>query len=92
MLAAVNRRKLPADARVAAVHRSPEHCFSKQIEAEITLVAGHGVEGDAHQELFEEVAAGGHTVSPGDLGENVTTAGTDLSALSPGAPVPVDRV
>lgn len=78
------------------------------------MVAGHGVEGDAHAgaqvqhrsrvaadpappnlrqvhlihaELFEEVAAGGHTVSPGDLGENVTTAGIDLLALPTGAMV-----
>ncbi|HUR51863.1 MAG TPA: MOSC domain-containing protein [Mycobacteriales bacterium] len=34
--------------RVVAVHRSPVHAFSKDTEPEIALVAGHGVEGDAH--------------------------------------------
>lgn len=34
--------------RVAGVHRSPVHGFSKQSVAAITLVAGIGVKGDAH--------------------------------------------
>lgn len=34
---------------VAAVSRAPEHRFSKQPVAEITLIAGEGVEGDAHR-------------------------------------------
>ena len=33
---------------VAAVHSSTRHVFSKQASAEIELVAGHGVQGDAH--------------------------------------------
>jgi len=33
---------------VAAVHRSPVHAVRKSTAAEIRLVAGHGVEGDAH--------------------------------------------
>jgi len=33
---------------VVAVHRSARHEFSKETELEITLVAGLGVEGDAH--------------------------------------------
>ncbi|MET9346944.1 MOSC domain-containing protein [Streptomyces termitum] len=37
-----------------------------------------------HAELFEEVAAAGFEVAPGDLGENVTTRGVDLLALSTG--------
>lgn len=37
-----------------------------------------------HAELFEELAAAGHTVRPGDLGENVTTRGVDLLALPTG--------
>jgi MOSC domain-containing protein YiiM len=37
-------------------------------------------------ELFHDVAEAGHTVLPGQLGENVTTAGVDLLAL------PVDTV
>ncbi|WP_338695963.1 MOSC domain-containing protein [Streptomyces sp. Q6] len=38
-----------------------------------------------HEELFDEVAADGHRVRPGDLGENVTTRGIDLLALPTGA-------
>jgi MOSC domain-containing protein YiiM len=39
-----------------------------------------------HAELFEELEVSGHRVLPGELGENVTTAGIDLLAL------PVDTV
>lgn len=35
-------------ARVLAVHRSGSHSFSKYAEEAVTLVAGLGVEGDAH--------------------------------------------
>lgn len=38
-----------------------------------------------HAELFDEVAAAGFTVEPGQLGENVTTRGIDLLALPTGA-------
>jgi MOSC domain-containing protein YiiM len=37
-----------ATARVAGVHRSAEHTFSKPSVAAVTLVAGLGVDGDAH--------------------------------------------
>lgn len=37
------------------------------------------------QELFDEVAAAGFTVGPGQLGENVTTHGIDLLGLPRGA-------
>jgi MOSC domain-containing protein YiiM len=37
-----------------------------------------------HSELFDQVAERGHTVRPGELGENVTTAGIDLLGLSRG--------
>ncbi|MEU0394037.1 MOSC domain-containing protein [Streptomyces sp. NPDC006208] len=37
-----------------------------------------------HQELFDELGAAGHEVSPGSLGENVTTVGIDLLALPTG--------
>jgi MOSC domain-containing protein YiiM len=36
-------------------------------------------------ELFDDLARLGHRVEPGDLGENVTTAGVDLLALPTGA-------
>ena len=37
-----------------------------------------------HAELFAELAAAGFTVRPGELGENVTTAGLDLLGLGAG--------
>lgn len=37
-----------------------------------------------HAELFDEVGAKGFRVGPGDLGENITTAGIDLLALPRG--------
>lgn len=35
-------------------------------------------------ELFDELAAAGYTVRPGELGENITTAGIDLLGLPTG--------
>ena len=37
-----------------------------------------------HVELFDELMAAGFAVWPGDLGENITTRGIDLLALSTG--------
>lgn len=37
-----------------------------------------------HAELFDELAALGFAIRPGDMGENVTTAGIDLLALPVG--------
>jgi len=37
-----------------------------------------------HAELFDELAAKGFTLTPGDIGENVTTRGLDLLALPQG--------
>ena len=37
-----------------------------------------------HAELFAQLAARGFTVSPGELGENITTQGIDLLALPRG--------
>ena len=34
-----------------------------------------------HAELFDELRVKGYTVSPGELGENITTSGVDLLAL-----------
>ncbi len=96
---------------VVGVHRDAQHRFSKVPVDVVRLVAGHGVEGDAHYgvtvqhlsrvrrdpsrpnlrqvhliaaELLDELARRGFTVRPGDLGENVTTLGIDLLALSTG--------
>jgi MOSC domain-containing protein YiiM len=103
---------LAAAASVRAVHASATHGFSKLAQPMIRLVAGQGVEGDAHAgttvkhrsrvarnpaapnlrqvhlihaELFDELAAAGFTVSPGELGENVATQGIDLLGLPTGA-------
>jgi MOSC domain-containing protein YiiM len=101
-----------ATAIVTAVSRSPTHTLSKPSADSIRLVAGLGVDGDAHQgvtvkhrsrllkfghmpnlrqvhlihaELFDELCATGFAVSPGQMGENVTTRGVDLLRLPTGA-------
>ena len=38
-----------------------------------------------HAELHDELRAGGFTIAPGDIGENVTTRGIDLLGLPTGA-------
>ncbi len=97
---------------VIAVARDGAHRFSKVGEPAIRLLAGLGVEGDAHAgvtvkhrsrvardpaqpnlrqvhlihaELFDELAAKGFPVLPGDIGENITTRGIDLLSLPVGA-------
>lgn len=102
----------PPAARVIAVSRSARHAFSKRNTDSITLLAGLGVAGDAHQgttvkhrsrvavdptqpnlrqvhlihaELLDELRDKGFVIAPGDMGENVTTAGIDLLALPTGA-------
>ena len=104
--------RVPAVGVVTAVSRSPSHTFSKGNEERIVLVAGLGVEGDAHAgvtvkhrsrvaadptqpnlrqvhlihaELHDELRAAGFAVSPGEMGENVTTRGVDLLGLPVGA-------
>jgi MOSC domain-containing protein YiiM len=85
--------------------------MSKPNAAGLLLVAGLGVDGDAHNgktvkhrsrvrrdpsqpnlrqvhlihaELHDELRAAGFDVSPGQMGENVTTRGLDLLALPTG--------
>jgi MOSC domain-containing protein YiiM len=97
---------------VVGVHRSGDYTFSKPSASSILLIAGVGVEGDAHAgasvkhrsrvranpdqpnlrqvhllhaELFQELTAVGYQVSPGELGENITTEGVDLLGLPAGA-------
>ena len=94
--------------RVVAVGASATHAFSKATRPQINLLAGLGVEGDAHcgvmvkhrsrvaqdpnqpnlrqvhlihGELFDELAAQGFWVRPGQMGENITTRGIQLLAL-----------
>jgi MOSC domain-containing protein YiiM len=96
---------------VVAVNANPEHNVSKHAREHIRLLAGLGVEGDAHQgetvqhrsrvardptqpnlrqvhlihsELHDELRERGFQVSPGQMGENVTTRGVDLLALPTG--------
>ena len=98
-------------ATIIALARDAAHRFSKQRCAKLTLLAGLGVEGDAHAgravqhlsriatdpeapnlrqvhlihaELYDELAAKGFTLEPGQLGENVTTRSLDLLGLSRG--------
>jgi MOSC domain-containing protein YiiM len=103
---------LTSDGVVLAVSRNSEHRFSKSNQDSIKLVAGLGVEGDAHigvtvqhrsrvardqsqpnlrqvhlihAELFNELHGMGFVISPGQLGENITTRGLGLLALPKGA-------
>ena len=98
-------------ARILGLARDDLHRVAKQPCERIRLVAGLGVEGDAHAgltmqhrsrwvkqrtvpnlrqlhlihaELFDELAAKGFAIAPAQMGENVTTAGIDLLALSAG--------
>lgn len=98
-------------AHVVAVSRDDAHRFSKVPVEAITLVEGHGIEGDVHagammkhrygphrgrtlpnlrqvhllqSELFDEAREHGFELGPGDLGENVLTAGVDLLTLPEG--------
>ena len=103
---------------VAAVSRSPGHTLTKPNADSIRLLAGLGVDGDAHQgvtvkhrsrvakdptvpnlrqvhlihaELFDELREVGFAVSPGLMGENVTTRGVDLLGLPTGAKLRLGR-
>jgi MOSC domain-containing protein YiiM len=96
---------------VVAVSSSAAHTMSKPNQGQIRLLAGLGVEGDAHQgetvkhrsrvkrdptqpnlrqvhlihaELHDELREAGFTVSPGQMGENITTCGVDLLGLPVG--------
>lgn len=97
--------------RIHSVSLNPAHGFSKTPQLFLRLIAGEGVEGDAHRgvttqhlylrrkdptqpnlaqvhllasEMLEELAAKGHTVKPGELGENLLTAGLELLSLPQG--------
>jgi MOSC domain-containing protein YiiM len=97
---------------VIAVARKKSHGPRKTPQLVIRLLAGLGVEGDAHAgetvrhrsrrrfnptlrnlrqvhllhgELFDELAGKGFAITPGLMGENVTTRGIDLLALPRGA-------
>ena len=106
------------NAQVVSVSLHAAHGFSKQVATSIYLLAGLGVEGDAHcgvtvkhrsrvaqdptqpnlrqvhlmhEELFEELRVQGFEVSPGQIGENITTRDIDLLALPTGAELHIGR-
>lgn len=97
--------------RVVATNRSPTHTFSKSPTDSVQLLAGLGVDGDAHMgekvkhrsrvkqdpdqpnlrqvhfvpgELHAQLAGKGYEVSPGLMGENITTEGIDMNVLPAG--------
>jgi MOSC domain-containing protein YiiM len=97
---------------VVAVSSKRGHGVNKTKRLFIRLIAGQGVEGDAHcgdrvkhrsrarfnpslpnlrqvhlihGELLDELATRGFDLPPGRMGENITTRGLDLLALSTGA-------
>jgi MOSC domain-containing protein YiiM len=97
---------------VVAVSAKPKHGVDKPNREAVRLIAGEGVEGDAHcgptvkhrsrwrrdptqpnirqvhllhAELHEELAGKGFAVTPGLMGENITTRGVDLLGLPKGA-------
>ena len=97
---------------ILAVSICTSHSFHKSPYPSIRLLAGLGVEGDAHcgatvkhrsrvkfnpmqpnlrqvhlihSELFDELLQAGFRVSPGEIGENITTRGIVLLALPVGA-------
>ena len=97
---------------VTAVSVSGTHTMSKPNADSITLLAGLGVDGDAHQgvtvkhrsrvakdptvpnlrqvhlihaELHDELRDAGYDLTPGQMGENITTRGVDLLGLPVGA-------
>jgi MOSC domain-containing protein YiiM len=100
-----------SSATVVAVSRKASHGVDKPNQLLIRLIAGEGVEGDAHcgakvkhrsrarqypdmpnlrqvhllhAELHEELAARGFQITPGLMGENLTTRGLDLLSLPRG--------
>jgi MOSC domain-containing protein YiiM len=96
---------------VTTVSCNAAHTFTKEARARVRLVAGIGVEGDAHAgvtvqhrsrvardptqpnlrqvhlihaELHAELRAAGFDVSPGQMGENITTLHVPLLELPTG--------
>lgn len=82
--------------KVIAVCTSPQKGMKKHGLEAGRLLAGHGLEGDAHagpwhrqvsllaQESIDKMRAKGLTVGPGSFAENLTTEGIDLPSLALG--------
>ena len=84
-----------ATGRVEAVCVGERKGEPKRPVPGITLVADHGVQGDAHAgterqvsllatQSLDKLRAKGLKVGPGDLAENITTSGIELCALPVG--------
>ncbi len=98
--AGVQPPELPAGS-VLTVNVSAAKGERKKPVAEVTLVADHGIEGDAHagpwhrqvsllaQESIDKMVAKGLKVGPGDFAENITTSGIELAALPIGTTVQI---
>ena len=97
---------------VVAVSAKARHGVDKTNRESVLLIAGEGVEGDAHRgatvrhrsrraqhparanlrqvhllhaELHDELARDGFSLTPGRMGENITTRGVNLLGLPTGA-------
>ena len=62
------------------VGRQRRYTGCRQPVGQVTFVQGSD-QAESVAELFADLAAKGFTVTPGDLGENITTSGVDLLAL-----------
>lgn len=83
--------------RVIAVCRADRTGVPKEPVSRARLVAGHGIDGDAHAgpwhrqlslldvAAVRELEAGGPPFPPGTFGENLRFEGVDLAALGPGS-------
>ena len=82
---------------IVSANLATEKGVRKSPQAEVVLVAGHGVRGDAHAgpwhrqvsllavESVQKMRDKGLDVNPGDFGENLTTAGIVIYELPIGA-------
>jgi MOSC domain-containing protein YiiM len=85
------------DGRIVSVNVAPEKGERKAPVDVVTLVAGHGVEGDGHAgpghrqlsllalESIDAMRDRGLDVGPGDFAENLTTEGVAVVRLPVGA-------
>lgn len=79
--------------RVAALFLSPGHGERMQARAEVRARKDHGLEGDAHARpggsrqvlLLEAETLAEFGLAPGELKENITTAGVSLAQLTAGS-------
>ncbi len=82
--------------RIVALSVSAAKGCSKQNVAQVEVIEGHGIKGDAHagdwhrqvsllaKESIDKVNAEGLALKPGQLAENITTQGIELSQLEIG--------